>query len=160
MIKPTIMNEATRASAGGSSGTERTGRRHLNPLYLESHQRVRHLRQRSADSYFGSTRAWLRPRGIDDQCRAFLSSTERLRLVDKLADRVGTPLSEAERWDKDAWYARRTGTPASLQNESARGSRNAQASASTSTGGRTSTSTSRASAGTTRLHDADQAGTK
>ena len=107
MIKPTIMNEADR---GKRERLERLRNElvdeHLNPLYLESHQRVRDaVRQLGADNYFELYKNFgYDLEGLGDQCRAFLSSTEQLhtKLVDKLfRDRVGTPLSEAERWDKD-----------------------------------------------------------
>ena len=107
MIKPTIMNEADR---GKRERLERLRNElvdeHLNPLYLESHQRVRDaVRQLGADNYFELYKNFgYDLEGLGDQCRAFLSSTEQLhtKLGDKLfRDRVGMPLSEAERWDKD-----------------------------------------------------------
>lgn len=107
MIKPTIMNEADR---GKRERLERLRNElvdeHLNPLYLESHARVRDaVRQLGADNYFELYKNFgFDLEGLADQCRAFLSSTEQLhtKLGDKLfRDRVGMPLSEAERWDKD-----------------------------------------------------------
>jgi hypothetical protein len=107
MIKPKIMNEADR---GKRERLEQIRNElvdeHLNPLYLESHARVRTaVRQLGADNYLELYKDF----GFDleslaDQCRAFLASTEQLhtKLGDKLfRDRVGMPLSEAERWDKD-----------------------------------------------------------
>ena len=79
---------------------------HLNPLYLEGHARTREaVRALGAENYFELyTRFGYDLDGLADQCRAFLSSTEQLHTTtfDKLfRDRVGMPLSEAERWDKD-----------------------------------------------------------
>src|ERR687897_94071 len=107
MIKPTIMNEADR---GKRERLERLRNElvdeHLNPLYLESHTRVRDaVRQLGANTYFELYKNFgFDLEGLADQCRAFLASTEQLhtKLGDKLfRDRVGMPLSEAERWDKD-----------------------------------------------------------
>ena len=95
MIKPTIMNEADR---GKRERLERLRNElvdeHLNPLYLESHQRVRDaVRELGADNYFELYKNFgYDLEGLGDQCRAFLSSTEQLhtKLVDKLfRDRVG-----------------------------------------------------------------------
>jgi hypothetical protein len=107
MLRPTIMNEPER------SKRERVERarnelveEHLNPLYLKAHARTREaVGELGAENYFELYKGF----GFDletlaDQCRHFLESTERLheKIVDKLfRDRIGLPLAEAERWDKD-----------------------------------------------------------
>jgi hypothetical protein len=107
MIKPTIMNEADRAKRERLELLRNElVEEHLNPLYLESHSRVRDaVRELGADNYFELYKNFgFDLEGLADQCRAFLASTEQLhtKLVDMLfRDRVGMPLSEAERWDKD-----------------------------------------------------------
>jgi hypothetical protein len=78
----------------------------MNPLYLEAHARTRAaVRELGAENYFELYKRF----GFDletlaDQCRRLLASTEQLheKVVDQLfRDRVGMPLAEAERWDKD-----------------------------------------------------------
>ena len=107
MIKPTIMNEPDRGKrARLEELRNELVDEHLNPLYLEAHARTRTaVRELGADNYFELYKQF----GFDlealaSQCRAFLDSTEQLHttLVDKLfRDRIGMPLAEAERWDKD-----------------------------------------------------------
>jgi hypothetical protein len=107
MLRPTIMNEPER---GKRERVERARNElveeHLNPLYLEAHARTREaVGELGAENYFELYKGF----GFDlealaSQCRNFLSSTERLheQIVDKLfRDRIGLPLAEAERWDKD-----------------------------------------------------------
>jgi hypothetical protein len=107
MLKPTIMNEPDR---GKRQRVERARNElveeHLNPLYLEAHARTRAaVAELGATNYFELYKGF----GYDlealaEQCRSFLASTERVheQIVDKLfRARVGMPLSEAERWDKD-----------------------------------------------------------
>jgi hypothetical protein len=107
MLKPSIMNEPDR------SKRERLERarnelveEHMNPLYLDAHERTRAaVRQLGAENYYELYKGF----GFDldtlaDQCRSFLADTDRLHatVADKLfRSRVGMPLSEAERWDKD-----------------------------------------------------------
>jgi hypothetical protein len=107
MLRPTIMNEPDR---GKRERLERARNElveeHMNPLYLEAHARTREaVGELGARNYFELYKGF----GFDlealaEQCRAFLDSTDRLheKIVDKLfRDRVGMPLAEAERWDKD-----------------------------------------------------------
>jgi hypothetical protein len=107
MLRPTIMNEPDR---GKRERVERARNElveeHMNPLYLEAHARTREaVGELGAENYFELYKGF----GFDlealaDQCRYFLESTERLheKIVDKLfRDRIGLPLAEAERWDKD-----------------------------------------------------------
>jgi hypothetical protein len=105
MIRPTIANEPDRARR------ERLERvrnelveEHLNPLYLETHERVRAtVREFGSVNYFDLYKRF----GYDlealaAQCRALLDSTEELheRVADRLfRDRVGVSLGEAQRWD-------------------------------------------------------------
>jgi hypothetical protein len=105
MIRPSIANASDR------SKRERLERarnelveEHLNPIYLEAHAAVRSaVREFGAPNYFELYKKF----GFDleslaEQCRAFLDSTEQLheKIADKLfRDRVGVPLSEAQRWD-------------------------------------------------------------
>ena len=107
MLKPSIMNEPDR---GRRERLEHARNdlvaEHLNPLYLEAHARTRAaVRELGADNYFELYRGFgYDLEGLADQCRHFLSSTERLheRLGGKLfRDRIGMSLAEAERWDKD-----------------------------------------------------------
>ena len=106
-LKPAIMNEPDR---GKRERLERVRNElveeHMNPLYLEAHARTRTaVRELGAENYFELYKRF----GFDletlaDQCRRLLASTERLheKVADKLfRDRVGMPLAEAERWDKD-----------------------------------------------------------
>jgi hypothetical protein len=106
-LKPSIMNEPDR---GKRERLERVRNElveeHMNPLYLEAHARTRAaVRDLGAENYFELYKRF----GFDleslaDQCRRVLASTERLheKVVDQLfRDRVGMPLAEAERWDKD-----------------------------------------------------------
>jgi hypothetical protein len=105
MLKPTIANEPDRTRR------ERLERvrnelveEHLNPLYLETHLRVRSaVGELGGKNYFELYKDF----GFDldslaAQCRSFLDSTESLheQVGDKLfRDRVGIPLAEAQRWD-------------------------------------------------------------
>ena len=107
MLKPSIMNEPDR---GKRERLERIRNElvaeHMNPLYLERHERTRAaVREFGADNYFELYKRFgFDLEGLAEQCSAFLDSTERLheQLADKLfRDRVGMPLAEAERWDKD-----------------------------------------------------------
>ena len=106
-LKPSIMNEPDRAKR------ERLERvrnelveEHMNPLYLEAHARTRAaVRELGGENYFELYKRFgFELETLADQCRRLLSSTERLheKVVDQLfRDRVGMPLAEAERWDKD-----------------------------------------------------------
>jgi len=107
MLKPAIMNEPDRAKR------ERLERvrnelvdEHMNPLYLEAHARTRDaVSELGAKNYFELYQQFgYDLDGLAAQCRAVLDSTEQLhtRIGDRLfRARVGMPLSEAERWDKD-----------------------------------------------------------
>jgi hypothetical protein len=105
MLKPAIANEPDRARR------ERIERvrnelveEHLNPLYLDTHQRVHQaVGELGGKNYFELYKDFgFDLEGLADQCRAFLDSTETMhgQLADKLfRDRVGIPLAEAKRWD-------------------------------------------------------------
>jgi hypothetical protein len=105
MLKPAIANEPDR---GKRERLERARNdlveEHLNPLYLETHERVRGaVGELGGKNYFELYKDF----GFDleslaDQCRRFLDSTEQLhdKFADKLfRDRVGISLAEATRWD-------------------------------------------------------------
>ena len=107
MLKPSIMNEPDR---GKRERLERVRNElveeHLNPLYLEGHARTREaVRALGADNYYELYKGF----GYDldalaAQCSAFLASTEQVytTIADKVfRERVGVPLAQAERWDKD-----------------------------------------------------------
>src|SRR5919106_2094613 len=105
MIRPAIANESDRTRR---ERLERSRNdlveEHLNPLYLEAHERVRAaLGQLGAESYFELyTRFGFDLESLAAQCRAFLDSTDELhgKVADNLfRDRVGVSLAEAQRWD-------------------------------------------------------------
>ena len=107
MLKPAIMNEPDR---GKRERLERIRNElveeHLNPLYLEGHARTREaVRTLGSDNYFELYKRFgYDLDGLAQQCRAFLASTETIhtKIVDQVfRERVGLPLAEAERWDKD-----------------------------------------------------------
>jgi hypothetical protein len=107
MIKPTIMNEPDRAKRERlERARNELVEEHLTPLHLEGHARKREaVRELGAENYFELYKQF----GFDlerlaDQCRSLLASTETLHttIVDRVfRSRVGLPLAEAERWDKD-----------------------------------------------------------
>jgi hypothetical protein len=107
MLKPSIMNEPDRAKRERlERSRNELVEEHLNPLYLEGHARTREaVRALGADTYFDLyLRFGYDLDALAEQCRSFLSSTEQLhtRIVDKVfRERVGLPLAQAERWDKD-----------------------------------------------------------
>jgi hypothetical protein len=107
MLKPSIMNEPDRSKR---QRLERIRNElvdeHLNPLYLEGHARTREaVRTLGAENYFELYKQFgYDLEGLAGQCRTFLASTEQLHttIVDKVfRERVGVPLAQAERWDKD-----------------------------------------------------------
>jgi hypothetical protein len=105
MLKPAISNEPDRARRERlEHARNELVEEHLNPLYLETHQRVRSaVGELGGKNYFELYKDF----GFDldslaGQCRSFLDSTEQLHehVADKLfRDRVGISLAEAERWD-------------------------------------------------------------
>ncbi len=106
MLRPTIANSADRERRARLDKVRtELGDEHLNPIYLEAAQKTREtVRELGAGSYLELYRDKF---GMDlddlaEQCREVLDSTERLweDAGDKLfRERVGVPLSEAERWD-------------------------------------------------------------
>jgi hypothetical protein len=105
MLKPAISNEPDRARRERlERARNELVEEHLNPLYLETHQRVRSaVGELGGKNYFELYKDF----GFDldslaGQCRSFLDSTEQVheQVADKLfRDRVGISLAEAERWD-------------------------------------------------------------
>jgi len=105
MIRPAIANEPDRARRERlERARNELVEEHLNPVYLEAHERVRAaVPTLGAENYFELYKRFnFDLEGLADQCRGFLESTEQLhgKLADKLfRDRVGVPLAEAQRWD-------------------------------------------------------------
>ncbi len=105
MLKPAIANEPDRTRRERLElARNQLVEEHLNPLYLEAHERVRSaVGELGGKNYFELYKDF----GFDldslaAQCRSFLDSTEQLheRVADRLfRDRVGIPLAEATRWD-------------------------------------------------------------
>ena len=107
MIKPTIMNEADRGKRERlERATERARRRAPQPALprvARAHSR-RGAPARRGELLRALQELRLRPRRAGRPVPRVPGSTEQLhtKLGDKLfRDRVGMPLSEAERWDKD-----------------------------------------------------------
>lgn len=107
MLRPTIMNEPDRARRERlERARNELVEEHLNPLYLEGHARTRDaVRALGADNCYELYRGFgYDLDGLAEQCRAFLASTETLytTIGDRtFRERVGLPLAQAERWDKD-----------------------------------------------------------
>jgi hypothetical protein len=105
MLRPTIANEADR----GKRERLETARNdltdeHLNSVYLEGHRRSHEaVTELGQPTYLDLYRRFgMELDELGEQCRALLSSTERLweDIGDRfLQTRVGVGLDEAERWD-------------------------------------------------------------
>jgi hypothetical protein len=105
MLRPTIANEPDRAKRERLDSV-RVGLtdEHLNPLYLDGVDLVRHgVAQLDAPDYTELYRRFgFRLDELASQCRALLDSTEKLyeEAADKLfRARIGVGLDDAKRWD-------------------------------------------------------------
>ena len=105
MLRPTMANEPDRHRRERLDTVRRElTEEHLNPIYLESAERVREtVPKLGAPSYLELYRRFgFRLDELAEQCRAVLDSTERLweEAGDRLfRARLGVGLSEAKRWD-------------------------------------------------------------
>jgi hypothetical protein len=106
MLTPTIANTADRDTrARLEAARNELTEEHLNPLYLDAaHTTQRAVPELGAPTYYHlyRDRFLYDLEGLATQCRAFLSSTERLYedAMDRvLRERVGVGLADAERWD-------------------------------------------------------------
>jgi hypothetical protein len=106
MLRPTIANEPDR-SRRHTLDDLRTSltEEHLNPIHLDAARTMRAgVRELGASTYLElyRDRFGMALEELADQCRAFLSDTERLweDAGDKLfRERAGVSLAEAQRWD-------------------------------------------------------------